>query len=75
MAENVVPKVTIVETSDWQALYVDGKLKLENHNLSLVEVLGILGIIVEGVRADEKWLDDRGNLPENLEAVKPSKRQ
>jgi len=33
-----MPKITIVEANDWQALYVDGVMRFEDHSVPL-EVL------------------------------------
>ena len=38
-------KIQIVDTDDWQGLYVDGELMLEGHRLSVYDVLNVLGFV------------------------------
>lgn len=58
--------VTIVKGDDWQGLYVDGKLKTEDHTLLVEDVLNNLGIRFTRLNADIDWLHERGALPEDL---------
>ena len=52
------PKVSIYEVDDWQALYIDGELVYENHEISPQTLLQKLGITfkvkyVDGFNVDE----------------------
>lgn len=68
-------KVTFVDDNcgDWQGLYIDGKLVMENHQLGLYEVLDAIGIKYKYVQADADWLSSVGRLPEKLSLVKKIK--
>jgi len=42
---NQIPKqITFIYMDDWQALYIDGKLVYENHNISAKELLDYIPI-------------------------------
>lgn len=62
-------KVVFVSGDDWEGLYIDGKLVLENHSLEPRQVLDKLGIKYERRDADAEWLADTGNLPQDLKDV------
>lgn len=68
-------KITLVDpsSSDWQGLYIDGKLVMENHQLSIYEILDAIGIDYKYIEADDEWLANRGSLPEKLSQVKKTK--
>lgn len=63
-------KITFVDGDDWEGLYINNKLVLENHSLRISDVLKALGIKYESIIADDEWLASCGNLPENLADVK-----
>lgn len=63
-------KITFVDSDDWEGLYINGELVLENHSLRIYDVLKALGIKYEVINADDDWLASCGNLPENLTDVK-----
>ena len=66
-----IPKVVIVDCDDWKAIYVDGKLRYENHTLDADDVLQALGINSEHLLCDNDWLEKQGcRLPKNLKEVK-----
>lgn len=58
-------KVTLVKADDWIALYVDGRIKCQNHRLKEKDVLEALGINFEVIEC--KDLEYRGLFPNNLE--------
>jgi hypothetical protein len=63
-------KVTIVGFNDWEALYVDGKLKDEGYSLILGDVLHALDIEHEIVRGPEEWFHTHRRLPKELSDLK-----
>jgi hypothetical protein len=65
-----VPHIKVVSADDWTGLYIDGKLKLENHNLHWDEILDAIGVDYESDVIDEDWMEANGRLPENLSDVK-----
>ncbi len=64
------PKVVLVDYDDWQGLYIDGELVLQDHRLKLSEVLSALGIKLETKWADGEWLESRRSLTRLLKDVK-----
>lgn len=64
------PKITFVDGDDWEGMYIDGKLIIENHVLSVPEVLEKSGLEYDEVFADQDWLAEHGSLPEKLKDVK-----
>lgn len=63
-------KITMVYGMDWEGVYVDGKLAIQDHMLGAVDVLRALGVKFEECECDADWLDKRGQLPERLRDVK-----
>lgn len=64
-----MPKITYVFGDDWEGVYLDGELVAEGHRITLREFAKLLGHDIEVVEADEGWLGDLGNLPNNLTDV------
>ena len=57
--------IVIACADDWQGLYVDGKLKYENHTVDLEERLGgtiELPVVINSV--DHKWCEESWTDPE-----------
>lgn len=65
--------IAFVDGDDWQGLYLDGKLVLENHSLYSIEVLEALKIKFKYIEADGDWMMENGHLPEKLSQVKKAK--
>jgi hypothetical protein len=63
-------EVVIVNGDDWKGVYIDGKLRYEGHNIRPEELLKLLGINCRDFECDLNWLEDLGNLPEDLKDVK-----
>lgn len=65
-------KVVLVCGADWEGLYIDGKLKKQDHMLSADVVLDALGIEYEEVRVEgsEYWATWGGMLPAQLATVR-----
>ena len=72
-------QVSVVRGEDWEALYINGILKNENHSIMTERTLEILEeafngslytLEVEVIQADDKWLSKRGNMPMSLKDVK-----
>ncbi len=65
--------VTLVKADDWQGLYFDGELEIENHRLRLEDVLRVLwGRVIthnETAEVDDDWLEHEGRLPRRLEDI------
>jgi len=62
--------VDIVYADDWEGLYINGKLVMEEHSLSTASIFEALGVEYDLFEADVEWLADRGNLPPKFEDVK-----
>lgn len=54
---------------NWEGLYVDGVLKAEGHSISVRDVAQALGVALEVLVADERWLEEQGRLPASLGEV------
>lgn len=71
--------IALVSGDDWQGLYLNGELVMQNHSLRLVDVLQCLTDRCDDIcdfkqiTADEEWLESWGNLPQRLDAVEESK--
>lgn len=68
-------KITFVDDdcSDWEGMYIDGKLVVEDHRLDLYQVLDLIGVKYKYVQADAEWLGECGRLPDKLSKVKKAK--
>jgi hypothetical protein len=68
-------KITFVDSDggDWEGLYIDGKLVMENHRLEIHDVLKAVGFKYKHVVADDEWLARHGSLPEQLSKLKKAK--
>jgi hypothetical protein len=63
-------KITIVTNEDdWEGLYIDGKIVVQDHKLSVYDVLLALDIIPEDITCDHDWLLRIGYLPNDLKDV------
>ena len=60
--------ITLAKGEDWEGLYLNGKLIEQNHKISCVDMLKLLGQSV--VYVDLDWLEEKGTLPENLSDVR-----
>jgi hypothetical protein len=58
---------------DWEGLYIDGKLYVEGHSISVKDLLDSLDIPYSNVECDDAWLDKKGCLPKLLKDVKEPK--
>jgi hypothetical protein len=68
-------QLKIIDGEDWIGIYIDNKLVYEGHNIPLLSLLDLLrqnglDIDYEIYGCDQKWLEERGNLPEKFEDVK-----
>lgn len=65
-------KVVLVEGDDWEGLYIDGKLKKEDHMLIAEAVLDTLGVEYEyvWVKIGGHWEAWGGRLPPRLATVR-----
>jgi hypothetical protein len=62
-------EITIVKAEEWQGLYVDNQLVIEEHQLSVEDVMYHCGIdcnFIEATPAVEEYLMSNGRLPERL---------
>jgi len=59
--------ITLIQADDWIGIYIDGKLKREDHSFDVDDVLSILGIDYE-----QHWIDmeDGSRLPATLGELK-----
>ncbi len=64
-------KITFVsDDNDWEGLYINGKLVMENHRLDWDDILDAIGVEYETIVADDEWLAEHGTLPDKLSDVK-----
>ena len=68
------PEVTLVRSDDWEGLYIDGKLAVEASSIQYREFAAKADVNLKEVWANEDWLIDLGNFPENIKDVKVAKR-
>lgn len=66
-------RLTLVNADDWQALYVDGKLVYQHHEVDLVHWLEKLGLVkIDEVWADnDPYLKEKNHFPEEMRALIP----
>lgn len=63
-------KITIVTNEDdWEGLYLDGKLAVQDHKLRVDDVLKALGLLADYVVCDYDWMADQSYLPSDLTDV------
>lgn len=62
-------KINLVTTSDWewQALYVDGKLVSQTHNIEARDILELLGGEIEEVDVPEDFTEFAEKYEDNFE--------
>ena len=75
-------KITLVNGDDWEGIYIDNELMMENHSLHLGRTLKLIQDKMSGrmdkiehlseIVADGEWLEERGCLPKKLDEVKVS---
>lgn len=60
-------------TEEWEGLYVDGKLVMQDHSLRVHHVLEYLAesgyFVLDGKEVDQETLNDRGCLPGTLDEL------
>jgi hypothetical protein len=61
--------IKYILSNDWQGLYLNGELVLEDHSLHPTKVLESLGIKFELLSANEEWLEEQGRFPEKFADV------
>lgn len=63
-------KFVVVDSDQWQGLYVDGVLVFQYHSVDLVSQLKKFGVDISSVWADsDPTLYDTGKFPARLEDV------
>ena len=60
--------IVITVFDDWQGIYVDGKLKFENHSLHYKDIFDVLDIKYEAMEIDMMELD-LGRLPKTIKEL------
>jgi len=63
-------KLIFVGSDDWEGLYINGKLIMEDHHLDVFKILKAIDIKYQYIEADDDWICERGTLPENIKEVK-----
>ena len=65
------PDVVFVNSpdGDWAGVYVDGKLKYQNHTIHKYRLMEALGLRFTTVEVNQDWLEANG-LPENVGDVR-----
>lgn len=76
LVERQKTEIVLVDTGDWQGIYVDGELYTEGEQVRLNAVVIELGhrrseMNVREVEADEDWWENEahGTLPEDFDDV------
>lgn len=68
-------KIVLAVAADWQGLYVDGNLKIENHSIKFADLMVVMVGMGEPVTefttidVNADWLDGMGRLPPCLDEV------
>jgi hypothetical protein len=73
-----MPSVILVscEGGDWEAIYVDGVKRSENHSLSADDILSALGIDYKTVELSDEWMDKhQSSFPDNESGLPKSKKK
>jgi len=69
-------RVEILQSDDWEGLYIDGALIIEGHRLPASQVLAVVAPLLRFdtalLQADEEWLEDAGSFPLLLRDAKTS---
>lgn len=58
-----------IRGEDWQAVYIEGELIDQGHSIDWMQVISELGCNTYKAEADEDWLQDRGDFPDDLNEV------
>lgn len=61
--------VYLVQSADWQAVYVDGEIVDQGHNIDWMFVIAELGCNTYIDTVDQQWAEDQGYFPDNLNDV------
>jgi hypothetical protein len=62
--------VIVGNGDDWEGIYVDGILQMEDHTLTAGDIIRILGIKAERKEVSSEWLGGEvGSLPERLSDI------
>ncbi len=60
-------------TEEWQGLYVDGKIVMQDHSLLVGHLLDYLAehgyLVLDSKEVDQEILNDRGCLPNTLDEL------
>ena len=62
--------VMLVQGDDWQAVYVEGELVDQGHDIDWMYVIAELGCNTYTQNADPVWLEGQGYFPDNINEVK-----
>lgn len=67
------PRLTIAHADDWTALYVDGKLVSQHHEVDIIDWLDKLNLVhIDEVWADnDPYLEENGHFPDEMRALIP----
>lgn len=65
-----IEDIVLVNSDDWQGIYIKGKLVYENHSISCQEFIKHAGLECGYRTADEEFVAEQGGLPQDLEEVK-----
>ena len=66
--------ITIIETDDWKAWWINDDFEAQNHHISLTKLIGIAtanpNLEIEYFWCDDDRLMECGRFPEDLNEVK-----
>ena len=63
-------KIVIAYADDWSGLYIDGKLKMQGHDLDQRELIRALGFECDELEVDLEWMGKVGHLPKDIKEFK-----
>lgn len=72
------PEIVIVRGENWEGIFINGALKMQDHRIEIPELLGVLRDFfklqfeIRTLDCDYEWLNNSGGLPEKLDKVKIS---
>lgn len=68
----MIEKITLFWGEDWEGLYINGKLTIENHSIRSSEVIKVLeahGMEAASIEVDDDWLMAVERMPEDADDV------
>lgn len=67
---NKKKEIVLACFDDWEGLYIDGKLVVEDHSITLESFARHAGVNLSEKQVNYDWMQYRSRFPENLSEVK-----